>query len=85
MSQIDKYDSKKQYSQLVIMHAISQLKETGKNQKDLAALIGIPEPRITEAKNGAYTLNARNIEEIGRLFGLPKRGKGRYVRAELYH
>jgi len=74
----------KEESMLLIQHAISAYLNEGKNQTDLGELLGLATPRISEYKVGKGRLspNQRNI--IIDNYGYPRRGKGQYIKAEVY-
>lgn len=74
----------KQYTQLVVNHVLLQVQAEGNNQKYLADFLGIPDTRISEAKNGKLAFNNAQIECLAKHYSLPRRAPGEYVTAESY-
>ncbi len=74
----------KEESMLLIQHAISAYLNEGKNQKELGALLGIDGSRISEAKIGKWKLSPSQRQMIIDNYGYPRRGKGQYIKAEVY-
>ncbi|KXO11555.1 hypothetical protein AKG98_465 [Moritella sp. JT01] len=74
----------KEESMLLIQHAISAYLNEGKNQKELGALLGIDGSRISEAKIGKWKLSPSQRQVIIDNYGYPRRGKGQYIKAEIY-
>ncbi|MCJ8352011.1 hypothetical protein [Moritella sp.] len=74
----------KEESMLLIQHAISAYLNEGKNQKELGALLGIDGSRISEGKIGKWKLSLSQRQVIIDNYGYPRRGKGQYIKAEVY-
>lgn len=74
----------KEESMLLIQHAISAYLNEGKNQKELGALLGIEGSRISEGKVGKWKLSPSQRQVIIDNYGYPRRGKGQYIKAEVY-
>lgn len=68
-----------------INHAISFFTSLGKNQKDLAFILGLDESRISEMKNGKGSLSVTSMREIIDICGAPKRAPGRFEYVEMYN
>ncbi|WP_257274500.1 helix-turn-helix transcriptional regulator [Endozoicomonas sp. SESOKO4] len=79
MTEVSRYESK-----LFIHHALESVKSSGGNQKQLAELLGIEETRLSEAKNGRYSITPSAKQMIIEHFGMPRPGKGVYVKGEVY-
>lgn len=69
---------------LWINHAIAYYESIGKNQKQLAADIGLEESRISELKRGKGAFSPTLRENIIDLCGAPQRAPGRFEIAEFY-
>ena len=65
-------------------HAIAYYISIGKNQKQLAFDLGIPEPRLTELKSGKGLFTPTLRDNIIDLCGAPQRVPGRFEVAEIY-
>lgn len=74
----------KEESVLLIQHAISAIKNEGETQRDLATYLEVEQPRLTEAKKGKWKIGNSQRQLIIDRFGYPRRGKGEYIKAELY-
>jgi hypothetical protein len=74
----------KEESMLLIQHAISAYFNEGKNQKELGTLLGIDGSRISEGKIGKWKLSPSQRQIIIDNYGYPRRGKGQYIKAEVY-
>lgn len=79
MPKLTKHDT-----MLWINHAIANFKSRGKNQKDLAAKLGLEESRLSEMKSGTGTISPSLMERIVDLCGAPRRNPGRYEMLEMY-
>ncbi|WP_299020998.1 helix-turn-helix transcriptional regulator [uncultured Photobacterium sp.] len=79
MQKLTKHDT-----MLWINHAIANFKSLGKNQKDLAARLGVEESRLSEMKSGAGVISPVLMEKIVDLCGAPRRNPGRFETVELY-
>lgn len=74
----------KEESMLLIKHAISACQNEGKTQKELGELLGIDGSRISEGKIGKWKLSPSQRQVIIDNYGYPRRGKGQYIKAEVY-
>lgn len=74
----------KEESMLLIQHAISAYLHEGKKQKELGKLLGIEGSRISECKIGKWKLSPSQRQIIIDNYGYPRRGKGQYMKAEVY-
>ncbi|MBL4745786.1 MAG: hypothetical protein JKY08_05410 [Flavobacteriaceae bacterium] len=70
---------------LLIRHAISACLNEGKNQKELAELLGVDGSRISEGKIGKWKLSPSQRQMVIDNYGYPRRGKGLYIKAEVYN
>ena len=77
-------DLSKHESKLFVQHAVTASQARGMNQKQLAELLGIEPSRLSEAKKGKGSITDSRKKIIIEHFGLPARGKGQYVRGEIY-
>jgi hypothetical protein len=73
----------KEYSQLVIKHAIARAEFESLSQAYLADFLEIDAPRITRAKQGKYRLGNSQITALLNRFGSPKSDSGIYTEAIL--
>jgi hypothetical protein len=69
----------KEYSQLVIKHAIARAEFESLNQAYLADFLEIDAPRITRAKQGKSRLGNSQITALLNRFGSPKSDSGIYT------
>jgi hypothetical protein len=79
----------KEESMLLIQHAISAFQNEGKKQKELGELLGsdgspVSASRISEGKIGKWKLLPSQRQMIIEHYGYPRRGKGQYIKAEVY-
>jgi len=79
----------KEESMLLIQHAISAYLNEGKNQKELGELLStdgsiVSGSRISEGKIGKWKLLPSQRQVIIDNYGYPRRGKGQYIKAEVY-
>jgi hypothetical protein len=75
----------KEESMLLIQHAISAYLHEGKKQKELGELLGIDGSRVSEGKIGKWKLSPSQRQIIIDHYGYPRRGKGQYIKAEVYN
>lgn len=67
-----------------VSHAIAYFNNVGKNQKDLAKVLGIEESRLSEMKHGTAKMSPSLMERIVDACGAPRRGTGRFESVEIY-
>lgn len=77
--------SKKRDTILWINHAVSYFKNQGKAQKDMAAILGLEESRISEMKTGKSLLSDSQKQAISEICGSPRRDPGRFEIALCYN
>ncbi|MCQ9065322.1 hypothetical protein [Vibrio diabolicus] len=77
--------SKKRDTILWINHAISYFKNQGKAQKDMAAILGLEESRVSEMKTGKSLLSESQKQAIIEICGSPRRDPGRFEVALCYN
>ncbi len=70
----------KQESKALLIHATNASSTT-----EVAKILGVPSPRISEGKGGRWQLNKEQISTLIDSFGPPKAVQGFYAEAELFN